>query len=89
MLLLRLVLGGTLRRNGQRKQTDSYYFKRGMICLATRLLKIKNRGVKLESSLDALSWYTGKIEISRYLEKLNKEKKVLPPLYYYPGDNYC
>ncbi|KAI1641867.1 NAD(P)-binding protein [Daldinia loculata] len=34
-------------------------------------------GVKLESSLDALSWYTGKIEISRYLEKLNKEKKVI------------
>ncbi|RYP41826.1 hypothetical protein DL768_010436 [Monosporascus sp. mg162] len=33
-------------------------------------------GVKLETSLDAIPWYAGKIEISRYLENLNKEKKV-------------
>ncbi|CAJ2504906.1 Uu.00g123000.m01.CDS01 [Anthostomella pinea] len=34
-------------------------------------------GVKLESSLDAMAWYAGKIEITRYLENLNKEKKVI------------
>ncbi|KAI0850699.1 NAD(P)-binding protein [Daldinia vernicosa] len=34
-------------------------------------------GIKLESSLDAISWYAGKIEISRYLEKLNEKKKVI------------
>ncbi|RYP93600.1 hypothetical protein DL770_000342 [Monosporascus sp. CRB-9-2] len=33
-------------------------------------------GAKLESSLDAIPWYAGKIEISHYLENLNKEKKV-------------
>ncbi|KAI1483509.1 NAD(P)-binding protein [Daldinia eschscholtzii] len=34
-------------------------------------------GVKLESSLDAMSWYAGKVEIAYYLEKLNKEKKII------------
>ncbi|KAM0438463.1 hypothetical protein ACHAPT_001212 [Fusarium lateritium] len=33
-------------------------------------------GVKLSSSLDAMPWYTGKIEISQYLENLNKDKKA-------------
>ncbi|XXG99747.1 hypothetical protein Hte_006088 [Hypoxylon texense] len=34
-------------------------------------------GTKLEASLDGIPWYCGKIEISRYLEDLNKEKKVI------------
>ncbi|OTB15214.1 hypothetical protein K445DRAFT_318054 [Daldinia sp. EC12] len=34
-------------------------------------------GVKLESSLDAMSWYAGKVEIAHYLEKLNEEKKII------------
>ncbi|KAI1803962.1 NAD(P)-binding protein [Daldinia bambusicola] len=34
-------------------------------------------GAKLESALDAMSWYEGKIEISHYLEKLNEQKKVI------------
>ncbi|KAI8960242.1 NAD(P)-binding protein [Daldinia sp. FL1419] len=34
-------------------------------------------GVKLESSLDAISWYAGKVEIGHYLEKLNREGKVI------------
>ncbi|KAI2615531.1 NAD(P)-binding protein [Hypoxylon sp. NC1633] len=34
-------------------------------------------GVKLESSLDAIPWYAGKIEVGHYLENLNKERKVI------------
>lgn len=34
-------------------------------------------GVKLESALDAIPWYTGKVEVAHYLESLNKEKKVI------------
>ncbi|KAJ4307704.1 hypothetical protein N0V84_012544 [Fusarium piperis] len=34
-------------------------------------------GAKLSSSLDAMPWYTGKVEICQYLEDLNKDKKVL------------
>ncbi|KAI1472630.1 NAD(P)-binding protein [Daldinia caldariorum] len=34
-------------------------------------------GVKLESSLDAMPWYEGKIKIAHYLEKLNEQKKVI------------
>ncbi|KAI1076593.1 hypothetical protein F5B20DRAFT_584016 [Whalleya microplaca] len=42
-------------------------------------------GVKLESSTDVLSWYAGKVEVSRYLENLNKEKKVLEYCRFQPG----
>ncbi|KAI4861842.1 NAD(P)-binding protein [Hypoxylon rubiginosum] len=34
-------------------------------------------GTKLETSLDGIPWYAGKVEITRYLEDLNKEKKVI------------
>ncbi|KAI1099399.1 NAD(P)-binding protein [Jackrogersella minutella] len=34
-------------------------------------------GVKLESSTDVIPWYAGKIEISHYLEELNREKQVI------------
>ncbi|KAI1776194.1 NAD(P)-binding protein [Hypoxylon cercidicola] len=34
-------------------------------------------GTKLEDALDGIFWYAGKVEISRYLENLNKEKKVI------------
>ncbi|EEU36003.1 uncharacterized protein NECHADRAFT_49787 [Fusarium vanettenii 77-13-4] len=34
-------------------------------------------GVKIASSLDAMPWYTGKVEVAQYLEDLNKDKKVL------------
>ncbi|KAH9908455.1 NAD(P)-binding protein [Xylariomycetidae sp. FL2044] len=34
-------------------------------------------GVKLETALDAMPWYAGKIEIGHYLEEVNKEKKVI------------
>ncbi|KAI8713741.1 NmrA domain-containing protein [Fusarium sp. LHS14.1] len=34
-------------------------------------------GVKIASSLDAMPWYAGKVEVAQYLEDLNKDKKVL------------
>ncbi|KAI1138895.1 NAD(P)-binding protein [Hypoxylon sp. FL0543] len=34
-------------------------------------------GVKLESSLEFIPWYAGKIEIAHYLESLNKKKRVI------------
>lgn len=33
-------------------------------------------GVKLETALDTVSWYAGKVEVVRYLEEINKDKKV-------------
>uniref|UniRef100_A0A8H7N1T1 NmrA-like domain-containing protein n=1 Tax=Bionectria ochroleuca TaxID=29856 RepID=A0A8H7N1T1_BIOOC len=34
-------------------------------------------GTKLESRIDIMPWYAGKLEVSHYLEALNKDKKVL------------
>ncbi|KAI0840136.1 NAD(P)-binding protein [Hypoxylon sp. FL0890] len=34
-------------------------------------------GVKLESALEYMPWYAGKVEVAHYLENLNKEKKVI------------
>ncbi|KAI1093639.1 NAD(P)-binding protein [Rostrohypoxylon terebratum] len=34
-------------------------------------------GVKLENSLDAIPWYAGKVEVARYLEEVNRDKKVI------------
>ncbi|KAI1403903.1 NAD(P)-binding protein [Hypoxylon fuscum] len=34
-------------------------------------------GEKLEDSLDAIPWYTGKVEVRHYLKDLNKDKKVI------------
>ncbi|KAI0890461.1 NAD(P)-binding protein [Annulohypoxylon maeteangense] len=34
-------------------------------------------GVKLEDSLDVIPWYAGKVDVARYLEEVNKEKKVI------------
>ncbi|OTA92273.1 hypothetical protein M434DRAFT_396516 [Hypoxylon sp. CO27-5] len=34
-------------------------------------------GVKLESALEFIPWYAGKVEVAHYLESLNKEKKVI------------
>ncbi|KAK7432009.1 hypothetical protein QQZ08_001299 [Neonectria magnoliae] len=42
-------------------------------------------GVKLESSTDVMPWYIGKVEISHYLENLNKNKKVLEYTRFQPG----
>ncbi|KAH7257899.1 hypothetical protein BKA59DRAFT_471262 [Fusarium tricinctum] len=49
-------------------------------------------GVKLADSLDVMSWYSGKIEIVKYLENLNSEKKVLEYTRFQPGgfmDYFC
>ncbi|KAM0206051.1 hypothetical protein ACHAQI_008542 [Fusarium lateritium] len=49
-------------------------------------------GVKLADSLDVMSWYSGKIEIAKYLENLNSEKKVLEYSRFQPGgfmDYFC
>ena len=41
------------------------------------LSKLTNSsGVSLKDSLDVVPWYAGKVEISQYLENINKEKKV-------------
>lgn len=37
----------------------------------------QNSGTKLESRIDIMPWYAGKLEVSRYLEDLNKDKKVI------------
>lgn len=34
-------------------------------------------GVKLENSIDVIPWYAGKVEVARYLEEVNKDKKVI------------
>ncbi|KAI1759948.1 NAD(P)-binding protein [Hypoxylon sp. FL1150] len=34
-------------------------------------------GTQLEASLDGIPWYAGKLDVSRYLENINKEKKVI------------
>ncbi|VUC26882.1 unnamed protein product [Clonostachys rosea] len=34
-------------------------------------------GTKLENRIDIMPWYAGKLEVSRYLEALNRDKKVL------------
>ncbi|KIL86431.1 hypothetical protein FAVG1_10260 [Fusarium avenaceum] len=41
--------------------------------------------VKLADSLDVMSWYSGKIEIAKYLESLNLEKKILEYTRFQPG----
>ncbi|RGP74491.1 hypothetical protein FLONG3_6050 [Fusarium longipes] len=49
-------------------------------------------GVKLADSLDALSWYTGKTEVTMYLEELNSKEKVLEYCRFQPGgfmDYFC
>ncbi|KAG8353157.1 hypothetical protein FVEN_g8865 [Fusarium venenatum] len=49
-------------------------------------------GVKLEDSLDALSWYSGKIEVVNYLEEINAKGKVLEYCRFQPGgfmDYFC
>ncbi|XDG06848.1 hypothetical protein ABKA04_006463 [Annulohypoxylon sp. FPYF3050] len=33
-------------------------------------------GIKLENSLDVIPWYAGKVDVARYLEQVNKDKKV-------------
>ncbi|KAM0552699.1 hypothetical protein ACHAPJ_007796 [Fusarium lateritium] len=42
-------------------------------------------GVKLASSLDVMSWYTGKIEVVDYLENLNSKNKVIEYTRFQPG----
>ncbi|KAI0894874.1 NAD(P)-binding protein [Annulohypoxylon nitens] len=34
-------------------------------------------GVKLENSIDVIPWYAGKVDVARYLEEVNKDKKVI------------
>ncbi|CEF73961.1 hypothetical protein FGSG_01773 [Fusarium graminearum PH-1] len=49
-------------------------------------------GVKLAESLDALSWYSGKIEVVNYLEDVNAKEKVLEYCRFQPGgfmDYFC
>ncbi|GKU07926.1 2-hydroxyisoflavone reductase [Fusarium langsethiae] len=42
-------------------------------------------GAKLADSLDVLSWYSGKIEVVKYLEDLNAKEKVLEYCRFQPG----
>ncbi|KPM34372.1 hypothetical protein AK830_g12202 [Neonectria ditissima] len=48
-------------------------------------LAYQSSGVKLESSTDVMPWYTGKVEISHYLESLNKDQNVLEYTRFQPG----
>lgn len=43
---------------------------------SNNLILTSIRGVKLADSLDIMSWYSGKVEVAKYLENLNSEKKV-------------
>jgi hypothetical protein len=54
----------------------------GPSVLLTKIIRkvlTNSRGVKLEDSLDALSWYSGKIEVAKYLEEVNAKEKVTEP----------
>ncbi|KAM0351706.1 hypothetical protein ACHAPU_002716 [Fusarium lateritium] len=42
-------------------------------------------GVKLADSLDVMSWYSGKIEVTEYLESINSDKMVLEYTRFQPG----
>ncbi|KAF4949143.1 hypothetical protein FSARC_13581 [Fusarium sarcochroum] len=42
-------------------------------------------GVKLASYLDVMSWYSGKVEVVDYLERLNSKEKVLEYSRFQPG----
>lgn len=61
--------------NGQRKCLHSCTC-RGVGSGVPEGKLIGSRGTKLESSLDVMPWYAGKVDVVRYLEELNKEKQV-------------